>query len=217
MFSLARVYCSGSFETSYDYHGSDLDGGLSNINTITQCALLCGATPTCKSFSWGKNPSIWSYRMCFMKSAVMSGRISSDCCDSGLPCQANILAPTLLSLASASPGVEATVLYPGQRLCSPTNCSYYMTLQTDGKLALYNQSNTSLWTSNAGTCDAKPCTLAVQSNGSIAVYNRNNATFWSGSPFSSVGTGPFTLKVTDSGWPFVYDSSGNASGDPPHP
>ena len=131
-------------------------------------------------------------------------------------CQASALAPTLLSLASASPGVEATVLYPGQRLCSPTNCSYYLTLQTDGKLALYNQSNTSLWTSNAGTCDANPCTLAVQSNGSIAVYNRNNATFWSGSPFGSVGTGPFTLKVTDSGWPSVYDSSGNPSGDPPH-
>jgi hypothetical protein len=56
---LHRTYCTGSFEIDYDYFGSDLDSGRTNINTIEECALLCGQTPACRSFSWGKNPSIW--------------------------------------------------------------------------------------------------------------------------------------------------------------
>jgi hypothetical protein len=56
---LYRIYCTGSFEVDYDYVGADLDAGRTNINTIEECALLCGQTPACRSFSWGKNPSIW--------------------------------------------------------------------------------------------------------------------------------------------------------------
>ena len=130
-------------------------------------------------------------------------------------CQASALAPTLLSVVSAAAGSEATLLYPGQRLCSPTSCSYYLTLQTDGRLALYNnQSSTLMWTSCASSSDANPCTLAVQPNGSVAIYNRNNVSVWSGSPISGAGSGPYTLRVSDSGWPFVYDAAGLALGDP---
>jgi hypothetical protein len=132
-------------------------------------------------------------------------------------CQASALAPTLLSVVSAAAGSEATLLYPGQRLCSPTSCSYYLTLQTDGRLALYNnQSSTLMWTSSASSSDANPCTLAVQPNGSVAIYNRNNVSVWSGSPVSGAGSGPYTLRVSGDGWPFVYDAAGTALGDPSH-
>jgi hypothetical protein len=83
--------CSSSFETGYDFQGSDLESGRPGINSITECALLCGRTSGCQSFTYGKNPSIWSFRHCFMKRAVKPGRTASDCCDGGLQC---IAAPT---------------------------------------------------------------------------------------------------------------------------
>jgi hypothetical protein len=78
-------------------------------------------------------------------------------------------------VVSAPQGSAATMLlYPGQKLCSPTACAFYLRLEPDCNLVLYKTGGSSVWsTSTQGSL--APCSLAMESKGSLVLYDRAKA------------------------------------------
>ena len=111
-------------------------------------------------------------------------------------------------VVSAPQGSAATMLlYPGQKLCSPTACAFYLTLQADCNAMLYKTGGSAVWsTSTQGSL--APCSLAMESKGSLVLYDRAKANKYSSSSIDSSSKGPFTLKVTDDGNLLIFDGTG---------
>ena len=81
-----RPPCAGcTIERDYDYGGSDLETH-SNVESAENCAVLCGSTSGCMSWTYGKKQGQAYTNKCFLKSSVQPNRQVADCCDSGLPC-----------------------------------------------------------------------------------------------------------------------------------
>jgi hypothetical protein len=97
----------------------------------------------------------------------------------------------------------------GQRLWSPDGTSYYLQMQNDGNLILYNSSNSSVWTSGTAGQGTAPYTLTMQTDGNLVILDSTNTVKWatgtSGSLYSNVTT--YTLKVDNAGYFYVVDSS----------
>ena len=78
--------CAGcTIERDYDYGGSDLETH-SNVESAENCAVLCGSTSGCMSWTYGKKQGQDYTNKCFLKSSVQPNRQVADCGDSGIPC-----------------------------------------------------------------------------------------------------------------------------------
>ncbi|MBX7225290.1 MAG: hypothetical protein K1X55_04620 [Chitinophagales bacterium] len=67
------------------------------------------------------------------------------------------------------------VLNFGEKLYS-SNGYYYLTMQTDGNLVLYNKKNHPIWASNTNGTDARYAIM--QGDGNLVLYNENGRPIW---------------------------------------
>ncbi|CAD7701835.1 unnamed protein product [Ostreobium quekettii] len=76
-------------EVGYDYRGSDINNGASNIVTSPQaCCDQCARDSRCRSWTYVKTPSALGTGRkvgeCWLKDRVKPGRQRNDCCTSGV-------------------------------------------------------------------------------------------------------------------------------------
>jgi hypothetical protein len=98
-------------------------------------------------------------------------------------------------------------LMTGERLVSSErrtsrNGNYYLILQMDGNVVLYNRANQPLWATNT---NGKPvANFTMQTDGNLVAYQSDNAPVWSS---ATSGSGNF-LVVQDDGNVVVYRNDG---------
>jgi hypothetical protein len=98
-----------------------------------------------------------------------------------------------------------TEMYAGWQASSP-NQAYRLTMQTDGNLVLYRQSdNNALWHTNTW---GRPGAYAkFQTDGNLVVYSNPNNALWHSVTWDSPGA---TLQLQDDGNLVIYRSNGSA-------
>jgi len=78
----------GEIERNYDYVGGDLED-VHFVDSAEACSQICHSTPNCHSFTYVKKASDPNFKTCTLKSELKhTVRTLDDCCDSGLPCDA---------------------------------------------------------------------------------------------------------------------------------
>ena len=91
---------------------------------------------------------------------------------------------------------------PGGERIPSSDGQYYLTYQTDGFVAFYQQPNTVIWKSEVG--DANPQKLRLNNAGSLEAINSNGVTYWS---TNTKGSSPFALAVQADGRLVLYDGA----------
>lgn len=104
------------------------------------------------------------------------------------------------------------------------NANYYLLLQNDCNLVLYNSStfmnNQSIWSTNSTNQGNNSCTLQVDTGGFLSIYNAStsrdlsqcynqtnniNCVPWSAQPYATGSGEPFFIMLTGNGTLEVYD------------
>ncbi|CAA7406364.1 unnamed protein product [Spirodela intermedia] len=121
-----------------------------------------------------------------------------------------LLAPALLCLLS-SPCVADSILYSGSSLYTGQSLnygSYYLTMQSDCNLVLYDAGR-ALWATNTDGRGSN-CRAAMQKDGNFVVYNGNNNAVWASG--SNRGNGNYILILQRDRNVVIYGGSIWASG-----
>ena len=95
------------------------------------------------------------------------------------------------------------VMYPGQSI-ETANLSYKLTLQTDGNLVLYNQSDVAIWAS--GTAGDSVEYLDMQTDGNLVIYGTNGQALWNS---QTSGKGSASLDIGENGSVYLQYSWGS--------
>ena len=66
-----------------------------------------------------------------------------------------------------------------------SNFKYYLKMQSDGNLVIYNKKGKALWSS--GTHGNPEAILSMQSDGNLVIYNKNNNAIWSSGTYGNPG------------------------------
>jgi len=100
--------------------------------------------------------------------------------------------------------VSPNSLSEGSQLTSSSG--YYLIMQTDGNLVLYDCTPTYLFATGTTGGGNR---LVMQGDGNLVIYNSSNKSIWS-SGTQNQGTGPYTLNMQTDGNLVIYDSTNKA-------
>jgi hypothetical protein len=137
----------------------------------------------------------------------------------------NLLLVLVITISMLKGGSAMNILTAGNALSQSqylNNGSYYLLLQNDCNLVLYNGStfNQSIWSTNSSNQGNNSCTLQVDTGGFLSIYNAstshdlsrcynqtNNSSCvpWSGQPYATGSGHPFFVMLTGDGTLEVYD------------
>ena len=84
------------------------------------------------------------------------------------------------------------------------NIPFYLWMQTDGNLVLYNNLNQAQWSSQTYLKLTQP-RLVIQDDGNLVILNPSNQSFWSSN------TNEYTRKFTNQATSRCLDSNGNGA------
>jgi hypothetical protein len=133
----------------------------------------------------------------------------------------------VITISMLKGGSTINILMAGNALSQNqylNNANYYLLLQNDCNLVLYNSStfmnNQSIWSTDSSNQGNNSCTLQVDTGGFLSIYNAstssdlsqcyNQTTIstcvpWSGQPYATGSGGPFFIMLTGNGTLEVYD------------
>jgi hypothetical protein len=139
----------------------------------------------------------------------------------------NLLLVLVITISMLKGGSAINILTAGNALSQSqylNNANYYLVLQNDCNMVLYNSStfrnNQSIWSTNSSSQGNNSCTLQVDTGGFLSIYNAstssglsqcynqvNNSTCvpWSGQPYATGSGDPFFVMLTLDGTLKVYD------------
>jgi hypothetical protein len=139
----------------------------------------------------------------------------------------NLLLVLVITISMLKGGSTTNILMAGNALSQNqylNNANYYLLLQNDCNLVLYNSStfmnNQSMWSTNSSNQGNNSCTLQVDTGGFLSIYNAstsvdlshcynqtNNSACvpWSGQNYATGSGDPFFLMLTGDGTLEVYD------------
>jgi hypothetical protein len=137
----------------------------------------------------------------------------------------NLLLALVITISMLKGGSAMNILMAGNALSQSqylNNANYYLLLQNDCNLVLYNGStfNQSIWSTNSSNQGNNSCTLQVDTGGFLSIYNAstshdlsgcyhqvNNSSCmpWSGQPYATGSGHPFFVMLTGDGTLDVYD------------
>ena len=201
---------------------SNLDPDSANSTQLAELEFFEGSGPSTYYLTVSSGSGDGNYQagasVTITANFAPSGQVFSKwVVNSGSPAIADIYATsTTLIMPASAAAVTATYkdsggssednnlvtdgeLTSGQSLIS-SNSQYRLTMQTDGNLVLYDESNTPLW--DSGTNGQAATRLVLQSDGNLVLYTSANVAVWAS---NTVGSGASTLRLNDDGSLVLYN------------
>jgi hypothetical protein len=139
----------------------------------------------------------------------------------------NLLLVLVITISMLKGASTMNILMAGNALSQNqylNNANYYLLLQNDCNLVLYNSStfmnNQSIWSTDSSNQGNNSCTLQVDTGGFLSIYNAStssdlsrcynqtnntNCVPWSGQPYATGSGHPFFIMLTGNGTLEVYD------------
>jgi hypothetical protein len=141
----------------------------------------------------------------------------------------NLLLVLVITISMLKGGSAQNILMAGNALSQTqyiNNANYYLLLQNDCNLVLYNVStftgSESIWSTNTSNQGNNFCTFQVDTGGFLSIYNASTSSDlshcynqtnistcvpWSGQPYATGSGDPFFVMLTGDGTLDVYDFS----------
>ncbi len=139
----------------------------------------------------------------------------------------NLLLVLVITISMLKGASTMNILMAGNALSQNqylNNANYYLLLQNDCNLVLYNSStfmnNQSIWSTDSSNQGNNSCTLQVDTGGFLSIYNASTSSDlsrcynqtsiltcvpWSGQPYATGSGHPFFIMLTGNGTLEVYD------------
>lgn len=100
--------------------------------------------------------------------------------------------------------IEINKCYYNNTYWYSTNNSYYLKMQSDGNLVIYNKNNKVIWDSN--TSGNNNSILCMQTDGNLVIYNSNNKAIWNSGSYNIPGS---YARLDNDGKLRIYKSNGS--------